>query len=148
VPAPLVAAAVAHPGGAVGQQGGGVDEGAHFAQTGLRELEVGQGLAEHLAFLAWCHRLGQGAARHAQGGCGDRGTEDVQRLHGELEAAVDAAHQASWATAQPLKVSVASGCGAITWMWALLSRPGGGASTMKALMPRAPASGSVLAKVT
>ncbi len=43
--------------------------------------------------------------------------------------------------------AVASGCGAITWMCALASRPVELASTMKALMPRAPASGSVLAKV-
>ena len=56
--------------------------------------------------------------------------------------------KASCPTVQSVKVSVASGCGAITWMCALLSRPGASASTMKALMPRAPASGSVLANTT
>ena len=56
--------------------------------------------------------------------------------------------RASLSTRQSVNVSVASGCGAITWMCALLSRPGASALTMKALMPRAPASGSVLAKTT
>ncbi|MCY1368066.1 hypothetical protein D9M68_913510 [compost metagenome] len=56
--------------------------------------------------------------------------------------------RASLPTWQSVNVSVASGCGAITWMWALLSRPGASALTIKALMPRAPASGSVLANTT
>ncbi|MCY1552108.1 hypothetical protein D9M68_884840 [compost metagenome] len=56
--------------------------------------------------------------------------------------------KASVPTAQLLNARVASGCGAITWMCALLSRPGVPASTMKALMPRAPAPGSVLANTT
>ena len=48
-------------------------------------------------------------------------------------------------SAQSVKRSVASGCGAITSMAALSSRPGACLSTMKALMPRLPAPGSVLA---
>ena len=41
--------------------------------------------------------------------------------------------------------SVASGWGAITWIWREASRPGVFASTMKALMPRVPPLGLVLA---
>ena len=55
---------------------------------------------------------------------------------------------ASLPSAQSANRSVASGCGAITWMCSLLSSPGLPASTMKALMPRAPACGSVLANTT
>jgi hypothetical protein len=137
-------AGVAHPGGAVGQQRAGVDQRRHLAQLGLRELEVGQRLAEHLRCCV-VHRLGQRAARHAQGGGGHAGAEDVQRLHGQLEAAVDLAQHLPAAHAAALKVSVASGCGAITGMCAESSSPGVAASTMKALMPRLPPSGSVLA---
>ncbi len=49
-------------------------------------------------------------------------------------------------TLQSSKRSVASGCGAITSMCAEVSRPGVVASTMKAVMPRVPPVGSVLAK--
>ena len=48
-------------------------------------------------------------------------------------------------TAQSQNTSVASGCGAITWMCREASSPGALASTMKAVMPRLPACGSVLA---
>ena len=48
-------------------------------------------------------------------------------------------------TRQRSNVSVASGCGAITGMWMESSSPGVPASTMKALMPRLPPCGSVLA---
>ena len=41
--------------------------------------------------------------------------------------------------------SVASGCGAITAMCSEASSPGVSASTIKAVMPRVPACGSVLA---
>ena len=48
-------------------------------------------------------------------------------------------------TLQSLNSSVASGCGAITWIWREVSSPGAFASTMKALMPRVPPLGLVLA---
>ncbi|MNT41195.1 hypothetical protein D3C72_1775490 [compost metagenome] len=48
-------------------------------------------------------------------------------------------------TTQLLKRRVASGCGAITSMWAEVSSPGVVASTMNTVMPRVPAVGSVLA---
>ena len=48
-------------------------------------------------------------------------------------------------TRQPSNTSVASGCGAMTWMARLASRPDVLASTTKALMPRLPPCGSVLA---
>ncbi len=89
----LRGAFVAHPRGAVGEHRGGVDERTHLAQSGLGELKVGQVLAEHLALPRMGHRLGEGAARHAQRGGGHRGAEDVQRLHGQLEAAIHRAHQ-------------------------------------------------------
>ena len=82
-------AGVAQPGRAVGEQRGAVHQCGHLAQLGLRQLKVGQGLAEHLALLGMRDRLGQRAARHAQGGGGHAGAEDVQRLHGQLEATVD-----------------------------------------------------------
>ena len=82
---------VAHPGGAVGQQGGGVDQGRHLAQLGLGELEVGQPLAEHLPGLRVGHRFGQRAARHAQRRRCHRGAENIQRLHRQLEAAIERA---------------------------------------------------------
>jgi hypothetical protein len=54
-----VAALVALPGGAVGQQRGAVDGGRHLRQLGLRELEVGQHAAEHLARGGALQRLVQ-----------------------------------------------------------------------------------------
>lgn len=89
----LRGAAVAQPGGAVGEHGRRIDEGTHLAQARLRELEVGQRLAEQAALLRVRHRLGEGTPGHAQRGGGHRGTEDVQRLHGQLETAVDRADQ-------------------------------------------------------
>ena len=49
---------------------------------------------------------------------------------------------------QPVKRSRASGCGAITSMRSAISKPGVSASTMKALMPRAPGASPVRAKTT
>ncbi|MNS29032.1 hypothetical protein D3C72_610250 [compost metagenome] len=46
------------------------------------------------------------------------------------------------------KVIVASGCGAISSMRSLTSKPGVSASTTKALMPRAPGASPVRAKTT
>ena len=48
-------------------------------------------------------------------------------------------------TAHWSNCSVASGCGAITWMWREVSSPGVFASTINALMPRVPPAGSVFA---
>ncbi len=49
---------------------------------------------------------------------------------------------------QPVKRSRASGCGAITSMRSAISKPGVPASTMNALMPRAPGASPVRAKTT
>ena len=82
---------VAHPGGAVGQQGSGVYQGRHLAQLGLGELKVGQPLTEHLPALRVGHRFGQRAARHAQRCRCHRGAKNVQCLHGQLKAAIERA---------------------------------------------------------
>jgi hypothetical protein len=60
-------------------------------------------------------RFVQRAAGEAQGGGGDRGAEDVERLHGDLEALARYAEQAASGHRQPLKRSRASGCGAMTF---------------------------------
>ena len=79
---------VAHPGGAVGQQGSRVYQGRHLAQLGLGELKVGQPLTEHLPALRVGHRFGQRTARHAQRRRCHRGAKNIQRLHRQLEAAI------------------------------------------------------------
>ena len=80
--------AVAQPGGAVGEQGARFNQGHHFAQLGLGELKVGQALAKHGPCLRVVHRQRQRAARHAQGGSRHRGAKNIERAHGQLEAAM------------------------------------------------------------
>ena len=42
---------IAQPGGAVGQQCGGVQQGGHLCQFTLRDLKITQGLTKHFALL-------------------------------------------------------------------------------------------------
>ena len=84
-------------------------------------------------------RLVERAAREAERGGGDRGAEDVERLHRQLEALAR--------RAEPLRRREcgsrsnsrrASGCGAMTSMRSAIVEPGASASTTNALMPFAP----------
>jgi hypothetical protein len=77
---------VALPGRAVGEQCGGIYLGGHLGQPALGELEVGQGLPEHGPGGVPPQGLVQGPAGKAQCGGGYRGAEDIQGLHGHLEA--------------------------------------------------------------
>jgi hypothetical protein len=120
------------PGRAVGQQRGAVDGGGHLRQLGLRELEVGQHAAEHLARGGALQGLVQRAPGKAQGRCGHRGAEHIQRAHRDLEALTRRADALAGGTRHCLKRSRASGCGAITSMRSAISKPGVSASTMKA----------------
>jgi hypothetical protein len=79
-------AGVAQPGGAVGEKRGAVDRERHLRELRLRELEVAEDAAEHLPRGRSLHRLVEGAPREAERGGGDRGAEDVERPHRDLEA--------------------------------------------------------------
>jgi hypothetical protein len=73
-------------GGAVGEQGGGVDRGGHLREARLCELEVGQVLAEHRAARGALQGLLHRAPRKAERCGGHRGAEHVQRAHRYFEA--------------------------------------------------------------
>ena len=139
-------AVVAHPGGAVGQQCGAVDQRRHLAELGLRELEVRQRLAEHLALLACA-----------------TASASARRAMPSAAAATDARKMSSVRMASlkpPLQLAqlrVARHCAAVEAQRGQRMRRhhvdvlrgvqarASSASTMKAVMPRVPPVGSVLA---
>ena len=69
-------------------------------------------------------RLVERAAREAQRRRGDRGAENVERAHGDLEAFAGAAEPAAAGMRQSSKRIVASGCGAITSIRSAIEKPG------------------------
>ena len=86
-------AGVLGPGGAVGEEGGGVDVEGHVGEVALDHLQVGEGGAEELAAGGAGEGLVEGAAGEAEGGGGDGRAEDVEDGHGDLEAVAGLADQ-------------------------------------------------------
>ena len=76
---------VAHPSGAVSEQGGRVHQGRHFAQARLGQLKVGQGLPKHASVLRILGGFVQGPARHAQRRSRHRCAKNIQGAHGQFE---------------------------------------------------------------
>ena len=88
-----LAAHVAQPRRAVGEQRRGIDVRGHLAQCRQRQVAVGQPAAEHRARAGVRQRFVQRAAREPDRGGGDRCAKDVERAHRELEAVALAAEQ-------------------------------------------------------
>ena len=68
-------------------------------------------------------RLVERAAGEARARGADRGAEHVERRHRLREAAAALAEQGVGGKRMSVNLSVASGCGAITWIRSLSSRP-------------------------
>ena len=73
------------PGGAIDEQGGGVDLACAVGDCGLRELQFGERRAEELAAGCAFHGFMQRAAREAKRGGTHGRTEHVEGRHGDLE---------------------------------------------------------------
>jgi hypothetical protein len=127
---------VALPGGAVGQQRGGVDVGGHVAELRLRELEVGQRAGRTSAATAVASASSSARRAKPSAAPATDGAEDVQRAHRELEALAGAP-------------SIAPGTGSRETQARQRVRrdhlepfgdakPGVSGCTTKALMPRVP----------
>ena len=102
------------------------------ASLRLRQLEVGERLRRtSCARVACASASSQRAAREAERRGGDRGAEDVEVAHRELEALARLAEQRS--PSRPSDFTVAIGCGATMSMRSEASTSF--ASTTKALMP-------------
>ena len=84
-------AAVLGPGGAVDEEGGGIDLGRALGDGRLRELEVAERAAEELAAIGMGQRLVQGPPCEAERRGADRRAEDVERRHRDLEPVAGAA---------------------------------------------------------
>jgi hypothetical protein len=109
-------AVVAQPGRAVGQQRGSVDQRRHLAQLGLRELEVGQRLAEHRRCLA-CATASASARRAMPSAAPATEARKMSSVcMASLKPPLSTPSCALAGTRQSVERSVASGCGAITWM--------------------------------
>src|SRR6202044_3001351 len=85
---------VAAPCGAIGQERRRIDLRRHLAKRSLSKLEVSERRAKHFSALGMRKRLIERTPREAKRRRGDRGAEDVERAHGDLEAVPGAAEPA------------------------------------------------------
>ena len=136
---------VAPPGGAIGEERGGVDVRRHVAERGLRELQVGERRAEHSPALRVRERLVESAPGEAERGRRDRGAEDIERAHGDLEAFARRAEPASSGNAAAVEAQGRERMRRHASMRSAIEKPGSSGKTRNAEIPRAPGASPVRA---
>src|SRR5262252_6357863 len=79
------AALVAQPCGTIGEESGGVDGSSHLGELGLRDLKIGERLAEHFSGCRATQGFRKRAPRETEGGGGNGSAENVESGHSYFE---------------------------------------------------------------